>query len=195
MNIEELISKMTIEEKEVFQSGTASEYYEYVIEEFALKEKIQNIKNIDEDSFNFILEKLYLVVGKAVLEDGDYTFGDEVLKKLVTKLMRSRFTSEPVSNECYKFINYLEALKKGIEINEDLLDGHDVVLESGDVNDLKTLYGQHEEANLFRTNYEYFIDLYESVPSGVIDVNLRSAIYAMNNAYEREKELVKKYEK
>ena len=193
MDFKLLIDKMTDDEKRVFEFGTASEYYKYVIEELGLKEKIKNVKEEDTD-FNFILEKLYLVVGKAVLEDEDYTFGDDVLKKLVTKLMNSRFTQEPVSNECYKFIHFLEALKKGNDINEDLLDGHDIVWESKKVKDLKILYSQHEEADLFRINYQYFNDLYESAPY-VVDVNLRSAVYAMDSAYDREKELVKRYEK
>ena len=194
MDFKLLIDKMTAEEKKVFEFGTASEYYKYVIEELGLKEKIKSVKE-DNADFTYILEKLYLVVGKAVLEDEDYTFGDDVLMRLAKKLMNSKLTPEPVCNECYKFIHFLEAVKKGNDINEDLLDGHEIVSHSRNVRDLKILYSQHEEADLFRANQEYFEQLYENLPDGVVDVNIRSAVYAMDSAYDREKELVKRYEK
>lgn len=194
MDFKLLIDKMTAEEKKVFEFGTASEYYKYVIEELGLKEKIKSVKE-DNADFTFILEKLYLVVGKAVLEDEDYTFVDDVLMRLAKRLMKSKLTPEPVSNECYKFIHFLEAVKKGNDINEDLLDGHDIVSHSRNVRDLKILYSQHEEADLFRSGYHYFEELYERLSNGTVDVNIRSAVYAMDSAYEREKELVKRYEK
>jgi len=195
MDIEELVSKMNDEEKHVFEYGSANEYYEYVLNELELDKKLKSIKgNEDDDIFLFILEKLYLVVGKAIMEDGTYSFVDEIVKRLLIRIMRLKRLPEEIFNECYKFLYLLESIKMGIDINEDLLDGHDMVYESGEIKDLEILYKQHEEASLFRTNQEYFGELYESLPNGVVDVNMRSAVYAMKNGYDREKQLVKRYD-
>lgn len=193
MDIELLVSKMTAEEKSVFEVGSANEYYEYVINELGIGEIFKNKKDINTEMFDFILGKLYLVVGKAVLEDGNYTLCDELVLRFLKRVIKLKKLPNNIYSECYKYLYFLEAIKMGIAINEDLLDGHEIVSHSRNVRDLKILYSQHDEADLFRANQEYFEQLYENLPDGVVDSNMRSAIYAMENGCEREKQLVKRY--
>ncbi len=195
MKERQLKGYLTKEEQELFAQSDSTTCYQYVKREerFAsLIEKNINREALTDEEWEYILFRLYLVIGKTVTEEQSVTFIDHILSFLSKIGMKISRKDKPLYNECIKMVKFVRSFKREKEINTDVLNGFDVVLESKEPTDLDMLLEQLEEGRIFRTNRDAFMKAYKEGVFGVISSDERMYMMASERAYDREKELCKK---
>lgn len=194
MDLDQLVEEMSDEERDCFLKTSTSEYYRFLEEQEAFQvivEKIDHSSKLTDEEWDYITSKLYVVSCRALMEESKFDFLDR-LYILIGKigLMISR-KDKPVYNECCKMIAYARSIKQEKEMNEDCLDGLDVVIDHKQETDLDILLRQYQESNIFRSNQIAFMEEYKKSTPGIITTRERMYMNAFENAYQREKELKK----
>lgn len=195
MKERQLKGYLTKAEQELFQKENCTTCYEYIKKEqrFAsLIEKNINREALTDEEWEYILFRLYLVIGKAVTEEEKVTFKDHILSFLSKIGAKISKKDKPIYNECIKMIKFVRSFKSEKDINTDVLNGFDVVLENKEATDLDILLEQLEESRIFRTNRDAFMRAYGDSVYGVFSTEERMYMRAYERAYDREKELCKK---
>lgn len=195
MKERQLKGYLTKEEQDLFAKADCTTCYQYVKteERFAsLIEKNINREKLTDEEWEYILFRLYLVIGKAVTEEESVTFTDHILSFLSKIGVKISKKDKPIYNECIKMIKFVKSFKHEKEINSDVLNGFDTLMESKKATDLDILLEQLEEGRIFRTNRDAFMKAYKESVYGVFSANERMYLMASERAYDREKELCKK---
>lgn len=194
MDLEQLVEDMSSEERECFLKTSTSDYFRYIEsqEEYQkIVEKVNQSEKLTEAEWSYISSKLYVVSCRTLIEEDSFSFLDR-LYILIGKigLLISK-KDRPIYNECYKMIAYANSFKQEKEINEDCLNGLDVILEKKQETDLDILLRQYQESIIFGNNQMAFMEAYKKSSPGVITMEERMYMNAFQKAYQREKELVK----
>ena len=195
MEIQEIVRKLDENEKMKYIDSTASEYFRdvYYSKEFScVLTKLDSKERLTNDEWQYLLEKLYLVTYKAVLEEDNLSIMDKinfVINRVGTKV----FKKGKIHNECVKMLAFLESIRLEKDINIDLVNGLERIENNKNETDLDVLLRQHREAVIFRNNQDAFIDSYKSGITGIMTSDEELYMDCMDRAYIREKELVKEY--
>ena len=195
LDLNQLVEAMSEEERDFFLKNSASDYYRYLEshEEFQnILEKINQSHKLTDSEWNYIISKLFIVSCRALMEEAKVDFLDRLyilIGNIGTKIGRK---DKPLYNECFKMLEYARSFKQEADINDDLLNGLDIVSERKQETDLDILLRQYEEGNIFRSNQVAFMEAYEKTETGVVSFDERMYMNAFQRAYQREKELVKK---
>ena len=195
MDLQRIIEKLDTNEKEIYINNTASSYFNtiYSSEKFSSIIKKLNTKEIiTDEEWVYVVEKLLLVTNKAILEEEQLSFLDNI-KYLLCKIIVKVLKSGSLYNECMKMIAFIASIKLERDINIDLSIGLDIVENSKWKKDLDILLKQHKEASLFRDSQDTFIDSYRVAMAGVMSDDEATEINFMDKCYNKEKELVKEY--
>lgn len=183
---------MEDEERIIYQEKSATDYFRYLYD----TERFQKaMERLDDDDWNYLFEKLYLVNYKALGEEESHVALDGALYlfcKLGTFLTRK---DTPMYNEFYKMFQLSRSVFRLRQVNDDLLFGLEWVLESLDERNLGILLSQHEEACRVRNNRDYMVREDAKSPDGVLSTGQIVAINSFNRSFEKEKRLVLKYKK
>ncbi len=196
MDIDEIINSLSNDEKKRFNEHTASEYFRslYYSEKFIMiMKKMNNVnEKLSEDDWNYIIDKLFLVTYKAILEEDSVKFIDKI-KYIFNRICLKVFKDGKIHNECTKMIKFIDSINYEDEINEDLLYGLEIVDDVRSEYKLSILLKQHREAAIFRDTQDTFIDSYKESTTGSMTSQDIVNINCMDRAYFRLKELVKEY--
>lgn len=195
MDFDAIIDSLSKEEKELYDSQTASEYFRslYYSQTFIkIFKKMNTTENLSEDDWIYLIERLALVTYKAVLEEDSVSFTDRI-RYIINSIGVKVFKSGKMHNECEKMIKFIDSIAREGEINEDLLFGLELVDDTRSEAELDTLLNQHREAAIYRDNQDAFIDSYKDSSYGSLSNNDTVYINCMERAYFRVKELVKEY--
>ena len=196
MELEEMINNLDNKELEIFLMGNTNDYYRYIkslpeYQEILLK--LDNNTCLSDEEWKYLFDKLYLVTCKSIGEEYDYKVGDRIICALTKCLLAISKKRTPVYNEAYKLVQYIESIRKNIEIDEDLLFGLELTKEKCSEEYLDILLRQHEEAEIFRGNKNSFYKQYDESIDGRLSGKEIVSINSFNRGYERERELVLKY--
>ncbi|MBQ9019357.1 MAG: hypothetical protein IJ097_03530 [Bacilli bacterium] len=198
MDLSKIISELDDEEKKQYLKQNASGYFRYLYysKPFIpiLKKLESNDKLIDEE-WNYLIRRLFLVTYKAIDEENNTSFKDDVIYILSKIGIKITIKNGHLYNECYKMINFIESMQKEKDINVDLLNGINIVDSNKNMTDLDILLKQHREASIFRDNQNAYYAAYDSSFKGFVTESEKNYIYSMNRSYIREKNLVNKYNK
>ena len=197
MRLQNLMKNLTKEEKIIFYTEDANHYYRYVKNSDCfsqLNKKLESDGKLTEEEWDYLLNRLYLVTCKAIGEEDDITISEKLIY-LISKLgyIISKKNSS-LYNEAYKIMEYIGGIKKAQDINDDLLYGYDMVVDTHDEGYLDILIRQHEAAEIFRGNKSFFEREYVNSKDGKISDNEKIAINSFNRGYDSEKKLVLKYD-
>ena len=194
MDLDQLVEEMSDEERDCFLKTSTSEYYRFLEGQEPFQEIVQKIDSsskLTEEEWYYIISKLYVVSCRALMEESTFDLLDRLyilIGKIGVKISRK---DKPIYNECYKMLHYARSIKQEKEINEDCMNGLDIVIEEKQETDLDILLRQYQESNIFHSNQVAFLEAYKESTPGVITTRERMYLNAFNNAYQREKELVK----
>ena len=198
MELDNIIESLKEEETEYFENGDANDYYRYLVStDFykSLEKKITDHEELSELEWEALLNRLYLVTCKSMMEEDRVAIVDEVLDVIGRVGMFFSKEDSPLFVECLKMREQIIGMKKLQDINEDLFYGYETVYDTKDETDLDILLKQHRAADAFRGNHNWFVEQYkEENKHGYLTDLERIALNASNRAYEREKELVLKYQ-
>ena len=195
MRIQEIVSKLSEEEKMKYIDSTASEYFRdfYYSKEFScVLNKLNSNEKLTEEEWQFLMEKLYLVTYKATLEEERLNFIDKI-NYIINRIGAKVFKKGKIHNECVKILTFLESAKLEKEINDDLTNGFERVEKNKSEDDLDILLKQHREAVIFRNNQDSFVKLYRYGQIGIMTNCEIIYMDCMDRSFIREKELVKEY--
>ena len=195
MDLNILVNSLSDEEKDIFIHQTATDYYHYLEEqkEFLTAQKhiLQN-EQLSDKEWRYMINKLFLVSCRALAEEGSISFADRVFFYISKLGMKVSKKNQFLYNECYKMIKFVHSLQWEKEINEDLLEKLDLVIDTYEESELDTLLKMHNEAAVFRSNQDAYIEAYHEADPGYLSPKERMFIHSFEMAYQKEKELVKK---
>ncbi|MBR2827897.1 MAG: hypothetical protein IKE70_01525 [Bacilli bacterium] len=195
MDIEKLLKEMDEEERVFYLHSTASDYFNHIYNhsDSSFKKKIEKSEKLNEEEWEEVLKKLFLVTTKAVAEEEKIIVLDSLFY-MISKICKTiSFKDSAFHNECEKMMNYLWGMKKEKDVNRDLVYGYHVVLENRDESDLDILLRQHEEAAIFRDLKGYYDQEYNNTKTGSISRLEKMYANSMKRSYKRGVELTKKY--
>lgn len=194
MDLNLLVSSLDKEEKDIFMKKTATDYYHYLEEqkEFLIAQKhlLQNEKLSDKE-WRYMINKLFLVSCRALAEEGKITFADKIFFYISQLGMKVSKKNQFIYNECYKMVEFVHSLQWEKEINEDLLEKLDLVIDTYEESELDTLLKMHNEASIFRSNQDAFIEAYHEADPGYLSQKEKMYIHSFKMAYQKEKEFSK----
>ena len=195
MDPEKIAENLTEEEREMFLNADCTSCYEFVKkgEVFsALIQKNINREKLTDEEWEYILFRLYILSCKALVEEQGVDFMDRILSFLSKIGMKISKQDKPLYNECLKMVEFVSSFRKEKEINVDVRDSFYETQDSKSPTDLDILLHQYEEADLFRKSRNAFMEAYKGSEYGQLSIHERMYIRAFQNAYLREKELVKR---
>lgn len=190
------MGEMSDEEREIFLEQSATEYFHYIYNQKTFQSLLKRLDSNEmllEEDWDFLLEKFYLIICKAISEETKVDFIDKILSLVCKMVVRFGKENTKIYNECYKLLEYVSMMKKEKEINQDLFTGYDTILNDKRKESVHVHLKQQEEASIYRANRDYYLQEYQKASSGVITNGERMAINSFNRSYMREKELVLSY--
>ena len=196
MDLELIFNNMSEEEKKVYFKNDTVEYYKYIKTTprfMEIEDKISNKGKLEDEEWNFILEKLFLVFVHSLEEENRVNIMGKLiiqLSKLNTKIFKY---GTPLYNMTYKFIQLISSYEKEAIINDDLYEGFFITNTTKNEENLEYLLNQYKAANRFRESKNAFQHEYHKGETSELSNNELLYIHAFNQAYEEEKKLVKKH--
>ena len=200
MDIEKIFSEMSLEEQEMFKHHSASEYFRYVEEQEPYQTVLQKMENgisLEDDDWKYIMTRMY-VVGSIALTEVEkrdlYFWFCNIISKIGMKISKK---DRPLYLECLKMAEYCWGVTKEKEMNMDFFRGMDIVLDGDSESELDILLRQCKECAIFRDNKDAYCASYvdHAITYGYIYPQEKMYLHACHASYEREKELVKEYQK
>lgn len=197
IQLEDCKAHMTDDERNIFEEKTATDFFRYIYDSPKFQEilsKFQPNNKINEGEWLYLFEKLYLVTYKSLQEEVHPRLFDRItyLLSKVGTVIFSKDTQE--YNDFYKSMEIIRSYYRNIEVDDDLLRMQTEIMTTRSVEDLETLLKVHKEACVFRNNRDYMYHEEEKSKDGELSYTQRAAINSFNRSYEREKELVLKYD-
>ncbi len=188
---------MTDEERTIFEEKTATDFFRYIYDLPKFQEilsKLQPNNKINEGEWLYLFEKLYLVTYKSLQEEVHPRLFDRItyLLSKVGTVIFSKDTQE--YNDFYKSMETIRSYYRNREVDDDLLRIQTEIMTTRSIEDMVTLLRVHKEACIFRNNRDYMYHEEEKSKDGELSHTQRAAINSFNRSYEREKELVLKYD-
>lgn len=196
MDLDVIFQSMSEEEKQEYFTKNTIDYYKYIesLPEFInMKEKLNKKEKLTDREWEFILSRLFLVFSHSLEEENRIGLAGELflfLSKLNMKVLKKNSASY---NRLYKWMQCIISSQQDSTINEDLLDGICIVNARKEEEDLENLLKQYQEANRFKENKKAFLKEYQTTSMNELSNNEKLYIHAYNDAYEKEKKLVKEY--
>ena len=132
MELNSIVKSLSPQEKNAYETQTASEYFRYVYYSqnfIEILKKMETTELLSDEDWNYLLEKLYLVTCKAISEEDSVSFMDKVTY-MVNKIATKVFRSGKVHTECEKMIKFIDSVIFEEDINEDLVRGLEIVEDS-----------------------------------------------------------------
>jgi len=198
LDLNEIVNEMSEEEKEVFYIESSARYFRWLYnsEEFSkILDKLDNDYAIKDKEWLFLFKRFFAVTCKAIEENEKLKFLDKVIYMLSKIGIKISKLDSKAYNECYKMIEYINSIKMNKDINSDLLFGLEVVGSDRNYKQLDVLIKQHTTACGFREYKDMFFDSYKKNDNSNISYEERISINSFGRLYEKEKELVKIYDK
>ncbi len=195
MNLENIFNELTDDEKVYFLSYGNVEYYKYVTDQDEFKIIISKIKkdiDLDITEWKYMLEKLFLITSKSILEEKIEERNISIFGKFLysfSKLCLKKVDdSTELYYECYKIVKYFDGLKVMKELNNDLGDGLFFVVKNKSNHNLNILLEQHDLVQTCREYRDDFLEEYKNdVPGRISGIQYRDI-----NLFERSYGDVKK---
>ncbi len=188
---------MDREELDLAVEGNYREYYDYLFADdtfLNVIEKVKGKEELSEEEWLYILERLFIIRYKSVQDEEKIDFKDK-FNSLICRIGMKIFKDDSgLYNECLKMYKLIEFMKNEKEINKDLYNGYEIVKDNKDIESLNILINQYIEANIFKSNSSFYEELFEESTSGIISTSERTQMNASTYSYNREKELVKRYQ-
>lgn len=197
MKLQRIITNENETEKIKYINGTANDFFKdsYNSEKFhSIVDKLNSKDKLTEDEWVYLIEKLYIVTYKAILEEDELSILDNI-NYIINKLYVKIFKNGKIHDECIKMLAFIECIKFEKEINSDLSKYLEQIKKDKNEEDLDILIRQHIEALIFRDNQDAFLDSYRNGEVGIMTANDKLYMDSMNKAFIREKGLVKEYHK
>lgn len=197
MKLQRIITNENETEKIKYINGTANDFFKdsYNSEKFhSIVDKLNSKDKLTEDEWVYLIEKLYIVTYKAILEEDELSILDNI-NYIINKLYVKIFKNGKIHDECIKMLAFIECIKFEKEINSDLSKYLEQIKKDRNEEDLDILIRQHIEALIFRDNQDAFLDSYRNGEVGIMTANDKLYMDSMNKAFIREKGLVKEYHK
>ena len=198
MKLNKIINELNPEEKNIYLTQSASNYFRlmHYSEKFIpILEKLETRKKLTIEEWDYLVKRLFLITCKAIAEEDNVTYVDMFHYTLSKIGQTFSIKDGHLYNECVKMIEFIDSISMEKDINNDLLCGLDIIKNSDNPTDLDILLKQHREAAIFRDNQDAYFDAYRDSYKGFITDSERAYINSMHRSYEREKNLVKEYEK
>ena len=195
MDIHAIIDKLDESEKMMYIDSSASSYFRatYYSKRFSsIVSKLDTSEKLTNEEWEYLIEKLYLVTYKAIMEEDSLDIGDKLFYA-ISKIGAKVFKNGKIHNECIKMLAFVESLDLEKDINEDLSNGLERIEKSKSKDDLSILLRQHREAVIFRDKQDEFINSYRDSRAGHMTEDEMFCMYSISRSYNREKELVKEY--
>jgi hypothetical protein len=195
MELNSVIKSLSPQEKKAYETQTASEYFRhlYYSQDFIkILDKMDTTELLSDKEWTYLLERLFLVTYKALSEEDTVSFMDR-LTYMVNSIAIKVFKSGKLHTECEKMMKFINSVIYEREINEELVNGLEMVENSRSESELSILINQHREAAIFRDNQDAFIDSYKESNTGSMSNQDIVNMNCMDRAYFRVKELVKEY--
>lgn len=198
MVLEEAINSLTESERALYEAQTASEYFRflyYSLDFTKILKKLNMKEKLSDKEWDYLIKRLFLVTVKAMDEEDSINLADKVsytINKIGTKVFKK---DGNIYNECVKMVAFIDSINMEEIINEDLLNGLELIEEGKKETELDILLKQHREASIFRDNQDAFFNSYKDSKTGKITEQEQVFMNSMERSYIREKNLVKEYEK
>lgn len=198
MKLNKIVDELSDEEKKIYWTQSTNDYFRslYYSKEFIpILKKLASNDKLDKEEWEFVIKRLFLVTCKAMAEEDNVTYVD-MFRYMLSKIGQTFSIKDGhLYNECVKMIEFIDSISMEKDINNDLLCGLDIIKNSDNPTDLDILLKQHREAAIFRDNQDSYLEAYKNSYKGFITDSERAYINSMHRSYEREKNLVKEYEK
>lgn len=197
MKLQRIITNETETEKIKCINGTANDFFKdsYNSEKFhSIVDKLNSKDKLTEEEWVYLIEKLYIVTYKAILEEDKLSILDNI-NYIINKLCVKIFKNGKIHDECIKMLAFIECIKFEKEINSDLSKYLEQIKKDKNEEYLDILIRQHIEALIFRDNQDAFLDSYRNGEVGIMTANDKLYMDSMSKAFIREKDLVKEYHK
>ena len=196
MDINDSLNNVLEEEKEYFYKKSSSEFFEYIknSDEYkSVEKKLQIGEKLTKEDWEYIISRLFLVYARALPDEVRNDLSGKLLL-LLTKINMKLFKNdEEIYNTNYKTNELFHVCDLDVKVNDFLRQGLLQVVLFKKEEDLACLLEQYEIANQFRNSKDSFIDSFHKTSIDEITNNEKLFIHAYHHAYEKEKQLVKRY--
>ena len=198
MVLEEAIKSLTDSERALYEAQTASEYFRflyYSLDFTKILKKLNTHEKLSDTEWEYLIKRLFLVTVKAMDEEDSINLADKIsytINKIGTKVFKK---DGNIYNECVKMVAFIDSINMEEIINEDLLNGLELIEEGKKEAELDILLKQHREASIFRDNQDAFFSSYNDSKTGKTTEQEQVFMNSMERSYIREKNLVKEYDK
>ena len=192
MNLELLIENMSEEEQLEYLTKSTNQYMDMIMESELFKiinNKLKSNNKLSEDEWQFILEKIYLIVSKAFLEANNISVADVCCSFFSKIVMLCSRKDSDVYNDSYKMMKLIDICKWEKEINKSLIKGFFEVVDNLDEDKLIILLNQQQDAYNFRYYRDYYLDSINKVNEGSLTTDMYVSINYMDRIYNKQRKL------
>lgn len=198
MDLEVIFDELSDDEKVYFISSRNVDYYKYIINQVEFRDictKLDQDIDLDNTEWKYMLEKLFLITDKSMLEEDNISFRDKIIYSFSKFCIKKIDDSTDLYSECYKIVKYFDGLNEINELNDILVDGLLFVFKNRNNNNLKVLLEQHDMVQACREYREDFIERYmDDIPGRISGIQYRD-INLLERSYNDVKGKVLSYKK